>query len=616
MEKLRFKEARVSEYILLALAALLCVIKHVLVTTLPVVAAHTTTDDLLMVQMAEDLLRGNWLGAYSPVILMKGIFFPVFLAASYRFGSSYLSSLDCMNTLACFYFVWQMRHLFRDRRLLFPLFVVLLFEPCTYSARTFQRVYRTVLTGQQVLFLFGSYFGLYLRGKEHRQSGNWQQPWRDLLLALVAGITLWAMWNTREESFWVIPFVSVASILILIDLIGALRVQKHALKLIGIRIFCCLLPFLILFGGNQWIRWQNERHYGVALRLEEVDGEFGKTVKTIYSIKNEVDLPYVTVSREKLERLYAASEALRSIRPELDKNMDRFSSSDRIRDDGEIEDVQFFWGLKRAAYENGIADTLQKSQQFWRQVRLELETAISSPDSGFELQPVMPSALMSPWQPSNMSHVSETCSDGIKYLLHYMDVGPSFDPEKAAPAATARRFEFITNNVTYYLEDQAPLDESRHFSLVAPVFGSLKWIIAVYQRLNPILALVSAAAFVFFTAVCALKKLAVHVPFILIVLGMALSAFVMFCGAVYHDISAIPSVNKYYYMTGIYPLMIACECLTLLYLLIVFCRNGARGVPQKTAKENATPDGLFFPIIPDLLSSPRSLSSAICCPVP
>ena len=566
METLRSKEFRVSECILLALAVLLCIIKHVLVTSLPVEARHYMTDDLLMVQMAEGLLSGNWLGAYSPVILMKGAFFPIFLAASYRFSPSYLSALDCMNTLACFYFVWQMRHLFRDRRLLFPLFVVLLFEPCTYSTRTFQLVYRTALTGQQVLFLFGSYFGLYLCGKEHRKSGNWKHPWHDFLLALVAGITLWAMWNTREESFWVIPFVAVASILILIDLIGALRDQKHALRLIGVRLFCCLLPFLILFGGNQWIRWQNERHYGVALRLEEVDGEFASALKTIYSIKNKTDIPYVTVSREKLERLYAVSDSLRSIRPELDVQMDRYSQADRRPSNPEVEDGWFFWGLKRAAFENGAADTLPKSQQFWKQVRLELEAALNSPGSGFELQPVMPSAWMSPWQPSNMSHVSETFSDGINYLLRYKGVGPSFDLESSTSATTARLFEFITNNLTYYPENRAPLDESKHFSLLAPVFGSLGRIIAVYQRLNPILALLSAIAFIIFAAVCAVKKLATHVPFILIILGMALSAFVMLCGVVYTDLSAFPTVNKYYYMSGIYPLMLSCECLTILYL--------------------------------------------------
>ena len=157
MDKQGYKGIRVTEYALLAAAALLCVFKHSLVTSLPVEARYYVTDDFLMVQMAEGLLSGNWLGAYDPVILMKGAFFPLFLAASNRFGSSYLSTLDFMNTLACVYFVWQMRHLFRDRRLLFPLFVVLLFEPCTFSGRTFQRVYRSSLTWMQVLFLFGSF---------------------------------------------------------------------------------------------------------------------------------------------------------------------------------------------------------------------------------------------------------------------------------------------------------------------------------------------------------------------------------------------------------------------------------------------------------------------------
>ena len=566
MNKLGSKDIRVSEYILLTLAVLLCVIKHGLVTSLPLEVRNSATDDTLMVQMAEGLLSGNWLGAYDPVILMKGMFFPLFLAASNRLGSSYMSTLDFMNTLACVYFVLQMRHLFRDRRLLFPLFVVLLFEPCGYSARTFQRVYRTALTQQQVLFLFGSYFGLYFCGKEHRKSGSWRQPWRELLLALVAGISLWAMWNTREESSWVLPFVVVASLLILLDLIGALRADRRVLRQVGLRFFCCLLPLLILLGGNQWIRMQNARHYGVALRLEEVDGEFADTLKTIYSVKNETDIPYVTVSLEKLERLYAASESLRLIHPELDKQQLRYSQADRSPSNPEVEDGWFFWGLKRAAYESGVADTLPKSQQFWKQVRLELEAALDSPESGLERQSVMPSALMSPWRSSYSSQIIETCLDGLKGLLHYNFAGPSFRLESASSAPLTRRYEFVTNNVAYYPPTQAPYDETVHIRLVAPVFACLERILSLYRSANPILALVSVIAFVVFAAVCAVRKLAAHVPFLLVILGMALSAFVMFCGVVYTDLTAFPAVCKYFYMNGIYPLMYSCECLTLLYL--------------------------------------------------
>ena len=566
MEKQGLKGVRVSEYILLGLAVLLCAFKHSLVTSLPVEARYYATDDFLMVQMAEGLLSGNWLGAYDPVILMKGAFFPLFLAASNRLGSSYLSTLNLMNTLACVYFVWQMRHLFRDRRLLFPLFVVLLFEPCTFSGRTFQRVYRSTMTWMQVLFLFGSYFGLYLRGKEHLKTGRWTQPGRDVILFLVAGFSLWAMWNSREESSWVIPFVLVATVLLVIDLLSALRSQKDARAAIGMRLLCCLLPFLVLFGGNQWIRWENARHYGVSLRLEEVDGEFGKTLKTIYSIKNETDIPYVTVSREKLERLYRVSESLHSIRPQLDAQMDRFCGADRNRLDREVEDGWFFWGLKRAAFENGVADTLPKSQQFWKQVRLELEEALASPNSGLERQPVMPSALMSPWRSSFLSEIPGTFADGLEYLVTFKGVGPSFELIDSTSQFVTRRFEFVTNNLAVYSISQAPLDEQVHAAIAHPAFAILERVVRIYQVLNPYLLLVSLPAYVVFIVICAAKKRGVHVPFILMILGMSLSELVMFAGVMYTDLSAFPAVTKFFYMNGIYPLMLSCEWLTLLYL--------------------------------------------------
>ena len=564
-----------KELLLFILAAVtLILIKHSLVVSLPVEARYYPTDDFLMVQMAESLLQGTWLGAYSPVNLMKGCFFPLFLAGAARFGSSYLSVLDLTNTLAILFFVSQIRYLFRSRWALFVLFVVLLFEPCTYSNMTFQRVYRSSVTEMQVLFLFGSYFGFFLLTKERKDSGDWGNLWREGTLGLVAGTTLWAIWNTREESMWIIPFVSVASILILIDLIGALRVQKHALKLIGIRIFCCLLPFLILFGGNQWIRWQNERHYGVALRLEEVDGEFADTVKTIYSIKNEVDLPHVTVSREKLERLYAASETLRMIRPELDAQMERYSQADRNRSDREVEDGWFFWGLKRAAFENGAADTLLKSQLFWKQIRLELEDALNTPGSGLERQNTMPSVLMSPWRHSYLSELPDAVRKIVCYMVSYKENAPLIKASGKASNSVSRRFEIRTNNLVVYQDEENEVQQQ----LLEQKAAVLNWIINIYRTINPFVEVIGFSLYFVFLAICIIKRKKQLISLLLITGGMFLSATVMIIGTAYVHISAFPSV-KYFYLVGAYPLMITSEWIVVLCFAehnLMPCRSYAK----------------------------------------
>ena len=560
MSKLREPSRKRVDLFLPALALLLCLFKYRLAVSLPVEARGYVTDDLLMVGMAENLLLGNWLGSYGAVNLMKGAFFPMFLAGSRVLGSSYLSTLSLLHMVACAFFVGQMRYLICDRRLRFLLFIVLLFDPCSCSHLAFQRVYRSSVTETLVLFLFGSYFGLYLRARLHRSSGDWSGLWCEGLLSLIGGFTLWALWNAREESMWIVPFVAVATILIVLELFGAIREEQRLHSQIGARFLCCLIPLALLAGGNRWIRWENEKHYGAAIRLEEVDGEFADALKTIYSIKNEKESPYTTVSREKLERLYAASESLQMIRSELEEQLARYDRNDRNREDGQVEDGWFFWALKYAAYTNGAADSLPKSQAYWKQVRLELEAALDSPDSDLERQSVMPSALMSPWRPEYLTQLPQTFRKAVDFTISYREVAPLTEASRKSSEAVNRRFEVITNNLVVY-ENQNTEFQQR---LLTPVAAALNGIAAVYRAINPIASVLSAVIYGVFLIFCIRKRATEHVPAFLIVLGMFLSSIVIFCGTAYTEISSFPAI-RYDYLAGAYPLMLSGEWLAILY---------------------------------------------------
>ena len=51
------------------------------------------------------------------------------------------------------------------------------------------------------------------------------------------------------------------------------------------------------------------------------DGYFGKVIKTIYSVKTDEDIKYVTATRKKkMNLLYENSETLNSIKDEMEKH--------------------------------------------------------------------------------------------------------------------------------------------------------------------------------------------------------------------------------------------------------------------------------------------------------
>ncbi|HAZ06313.1 MAG TPA: hypothetical protein DCY58_08890, partial [Acetobacterium sp.] len=55
-------------------------VKQLLVIGIPLFAhAGAGHDDRLMINMANSLIQGEWLGSYSEKTLVKGLFFPLFL---------------------------------------------------------------------------------------------------------------------------------------------------------------------------------------------------------------------------------------------------------------------------------------------------------------------------------------------------------------------------------------------------------------------------------------------------------------------------------------------------------------------------------------------------------
>ena len=547
----------------LAIAFILLIAKHMAVTQLPIEARAYSVDDLLMVQMAEGLLDGRWLGSYSAVTLMKGSFFPMLLAGLHRLGIPYLSGLDLMYGCACLFFVRQMRHIIRRPVCWLLLFVLLLFDPCSYSLTNFQRVYRSSIVEVEVLFLFGAYFGLYFQYRDSEIEDQLGCMIRRLCYAVLCGLVLWANWNTREESVWMLPFVITATALVLREVIALSRKEERPIRFAAEQILILALPFFLLFAGNETIAQINRHVYGERVRLEEVDGSFGRALKTIYSIRNKEELPYCTVSREKLERLYAYSPSLAAIQTELDAQMNYYAAIDRNPEDDEVEDGWFFWGLKKAAFENGAADTLPKSQAYWLKVSRELEEAIDDPDSDLERQRIMPSALMSPWREEFGRQIIPSMASALRYTVSYREVGPSVQASGKANSDRTRQFEMITGNLAVYSDGFSEKLLAAQARRLQPVHSILTRVGDAYRAVNRYLAVIAVLAYGMLIVRFFKKKDRSLASSILIILGMGLSIAVMTAGVCYTDISAFEAI-KYYYLIGVYPLMLACEGLAIL----------------------------------------------------
>ena len=542
----------------------LALFKHFLVIQLPIEARHYELDDLLMVKMAEGLVQGQWLGDYSAATLMKGCFFPLFLALINKIGLSYLSTLDWLYCGACFFFVREMRHIIKHRASLLLLFVVLLFNPGSFSLTNFQRVYRSSLILIQVLCLFALYFGYYFYYRDYSVSAveSDQGNWRPILYAAGVGGVLWSVWNTREDTIWLLPFVITASLLIIREIFLLSKKLNQPSKYYLRHILISLIPCMILVSGNEIVAQLNDHNYGQHVRLECSDGNFAQAMKAIYSIKNKENVPYTTVSHEKLERLLSCSPSLALIRPELEHQMNYYDAIDRNGQDGEVEDGWFFWGLKKAAFQSGLTDTLPRSQAYWLQVAQELQLATQDPEADLEVQQIMPSALMSPWRQEYWKLLIPTTIHAVEYIASFEDAEPSVQPSNKANAETTRRFEIITNDFSLYSDGFSDSRNQAERSRYQPTYEVLMRIANIYKAVNKPILVASVCCYLFLLFWYAKERNKQLVPVLLIPLGMFLSMAALSAGTAYTEISAFHAI-KCFYLAGAYPLMLAFEVVSL-----------------------------------------------------
>lgn len=384
-------------------------IKFSLVNQLPLwYMVNTPHDDALMIKLASSIFKGDWLGEYNSNTLVKGLSGPLFVAFNRFIGISYQDALCLLYIFSCLIIIKAFRSKL-SATMQAVVYTILLFNPASMDSYSFQKIYRSALTPAQVLFLFGFFFGLYFSIK------NKETNVRICLWAVASGLSLFFFWNTREDGIWMIPFIVVLCIIMIFTIFFVYKERKQIL----LKTVMVLVIFAVFGAGNSLISFVNYRHYGVWTVNELNTGSFPDVLRGLYKIKNDDNIHWVTVSREKMRRVYEQSPTLASISEILERSLDQWDNNDRTPGDGEVEDGWFFWALRAAADQAGIYDDAISADKFWRQVANELEAAFES--HAFESQKTMPSPLMPPWRDSSIREFQQAICDSILLIFTFED---------------------------------------------------------------------------------------------------------------------------------------------------------------------------------------------------
>lgn len=537
------------------------ILKQLLVANIPITPyPNQAYDDNMMVEMSKNIRAGNWLGEYNSNVLVKGPVFPIILAVINYLGLSYIGTMNFIYTLSCIFFVYTLRRVLKTKKSLLIVYLVLLFNPVSYAVWTLQRVYRNGITLAQVLFIIGSLFEMYQRREE--------KAIKLLPFGIIGGISLASLWLTREDGIWIIPFVIVVTLIMAVSIIieyfkknnnGKMKVH---LKSFIAKLIICILPIIILFMSLNIIRFINYNKYGVYEYNEINDGYFGKVIKTIYSVKTDEDIKYVTATRKKINILYEYSETLNSIKNELEASMDAWDYNDRTPGDTQVEDGWFWWSLKQAAENANKYENAKTSNEFYKKIYNEINQAIK--EGKIETQISMPSNLMSPWKANYFIELPKQVLRTMWYVVNFEDV-------KTVNASTdipidekgVSKFEAMTNNLAATREEDNSIDNASKYT--KKYVERVNAIGNLYKYTGLILAVISFLSYII-TTLKLIKGKNEHLDIWLLLTGIACSLIVLIGGVSYNHITACFS-RYYMYLSGAYPLVSIFCIVNICYVL-------------------------------------------------
>lgn len=323
-------------------------------------AAH---DERLFLQLAENIVKGEWLGAYTQMTLAKGSFYSFFIAVVFWIGLPLFLAQQILYAAACAAFARATSPGIKFAGIRFLIFAFLLWNPMTYEAPTMGRVMRQHVYVPLGILIFAGLIALYYRRADsfRRQAG-----WAALL-----GFSLGGFWLTREESIWLAPSFFL---LVTAWVVGAFRAEAKSRSTLW-RSAATVTVFALL--PVTFVCWENYRHYGWFCTSEFHAAPFENAYGAMVRVNIGPELPQVPVTRQAREAMYAVSPTFAELKPYLDGQIGTDWAEKEMYPVAErqIRGGWFVWALRDCVVAAGHGHTAREAMDFYRRVAHEINQA-------------------------------------------------------------------------------------------------------------------------------------------------------------------------------------------------------------------------------------------------
>ncbi|HAE45547.1 MAG TPA: hypothetical protein DCG37_08155 [Lachnospiraceae bacterium] len=341
-------------------------------------------DDVLMMRYADSLLKGEWLGAFRGATLTKVAGYSVYAAILSKLNIPHTVGSTVLFCFCLFLFCTAFYKLYPNIRVIFAMYIFILFTPIMLNTDSIQKTYRVGFLVMMTFLLIASVTGLFgtILRKQHLL--------RTLFWSLMSAVSLVWFWFTKEDGIWLMPFVVCGLLISLLVLFfgdqeggtesrvnsggtdgsgsaelsggtdgsgsadfsggtGAAGTAGRARK--AVCVAAIMFPLVCLGISSYAVRAVNRHYYGEFAVTDRNDTYYSKVISDLYHIDDGEQPLIIWLRRSGLEKAFEVSPTLAEAKFYIDY---MYLGSWAVGEDGEMHGDNIYWALREAFEFNGL----------------------------------------------------------------------------------------------------------------------------------------------------------------------------------------------------------------------------------------------------------------------
>ncbi len=540
MKKKSKEKIAITLFLIITIIAKIWLIKVQPVRYLPT----NKYDDGLMVNMANNLLQGKWLGEYNCLTLVKGIFTPLFIAITKIIEIPFLIGQDLFYDISCIFVIYVVGKILKNKKLLGIIYICLIFNPITYSAELC-RVYRDGIYSGLTMFLIGFAYIIFLNRRENIK--------KQIKYFVGLGITLSSLYLCREETIWLLPFVLMSTIITMIFIAKDKNINNTKKRLL-----LYLIPIGIVIVNNLLVCTINYKNYGVFELNQYWSKEFKSAYGALTRVKPKETYSRVPVSQETMKRIYEISPKFKELENYLSGEEGKRWSKCGDGQYGEIQGGWLHWALIRAVEEQGYYKDAKTANKYYQELADEINNAIDNGKiEGYQEKRV---SIVPKFSYKEILETFIKSEKAIKYQTKYYLVNTEVQWSYKDDEKDVTMWQNVTTSKTDFVEKYTGKFDKLKLEI-------LKNIKIIYEKVNPCLFIISIICLIV-EVIYFIRNKKKNYKQILLILGLATLYYCRIFIITFTSITMYSTAMNSMYLANTYGIQILFSLCS-----IAFCMN-------------------------------------------